>query len=68
MPKAYFKTNVTIYYLHGLFSHMYFFKCRFLEFILSKFNCYRSKFEIDKHYWVLLVDNIYKAVVLYTQG
>lgn len=24
MPKAYFKTNVTIYYLQDLFSHMYF--------------------------------------------
>lgn len=29
MPKAYFKTNVTIYYLDGLFSHMYFFKMPF---------------------------------------
>lgn len=29
MPKAYFKTNVTIYYLCGLFSHMYFLKNAF---------------------------------------
>lgn len=31
MLKAYFKTNVTIYYLCGLFSHMYFLKMPFFR-------------------------------------